>query len=87
MENRPEVEFGNELYLLAFYDLNSCRPAGFGVSQIPWLATHEWCKENEVFGDQRQALLEVIKQVDLAYMLILREKSPKPDPGPKVINS
>lgn len=81
------VEFGNELYLMAFYDLNSCRPVGgFGGSgAIPWIAVHTWCKENDITGDQRQTLMEIVKHLDLAYLQILREKTPKPDKGPKVI--
>lgn len=58
---------GLQLYLNAFMDLNTCRPAGFGVSPIPWTAVNDYCLAAELSREQCEDMMHHIQAMDVAY--------------------
>jgi hypothetical protein len=64
--NAPELEFGNAFYYVAFNDLASCRL--FENGMIPWTAIQSYANENDIHGDQREMLFEVMREMDSWYM-------------------
>lgn len=83
LQNMPELELGNELALMAFYELCGDRQSGFGAGPIPWTAVDAWCRAHEIRGFQRESLHFLIKNLDLAYLQWSKENAPKPPPKPE----
>lgn len=52
----------------AFYDLNSCRPVGWGISPIPWTAIDQWAQRNALKGEQRELFEYCIREADKALI-------------------
>lgn len=69
IKNAPELRIGLQLFMTAFMDLHSCRPAGFGLSPIPWTAIHDYCERLDIIGEQREDLLYHVQALDDAYRL------------------
>lgn len=76
MQNAPELELGLELYLGAFWDLDSCRPLGMGEGPIPWIAIEQYSQLNGIEGEQREMLHHHIRQLDNAYLKFRLSKRP-----------
>ncbi len=64
---------GLQLFMTAFMDLNSCRPVGFGLCPIPWIAIHDYCERLGIVGEQREDMLFHIQTLDDAYRLKYRK--------------
>lgn len=77
----PELDFGNALYYVAFNDLASCRL--FENGMIPWTAIQSYANENELYGEQRELLFEVMREMDAWYMDRLAAKTKKENKGGK----
>lgn len=76
LENVPEVELGNELYLRAFMELSSCRELGFGMEgPIPWNQIRDWCAFHDITGETRDDLFHLVKVLDLAFLRFSRNKA------------
>lgn len=58
---------GLDLYLGAFMDLDLDRPAGFGLSPIPWGAIFDYCEKLGIVGEQREDLFYHVKALDVVY--------------------
>lgn len=69
------MEFGNALFYVAFNDLASCRL--FENGMIPWTAIQAYANENDIHGEQRELLFEIIREVDAWYMDRLAAKAAK----------
>ena len=68
IQSAPTLRLGLDLFLMGFMDLSSCRPAGFGVSPIPWTAIHEYCERIGVEDDQRDDMLYHVQIMDQAFL-------------------
>lgn len=66
--NAPELHMGLELYYDAFWDLTTCRPAGFSLGAIPWSAVHEYGQAFDFSYEQRDWMHYLIRVLDQAYM-------------------
>ncbi len=65
--NAPELYFGLQLFMVAFMDLESHRPVGFGVAPIPHLAIHDYCDRYEIGEELREDMLHHIRMMDQTY--------------------
>lgn len=50
---------------------------------VPWTAIQAYANENEIVGEQREMLFEVIREVDAWYMDRLAAKAKKENKGGK----
>lgn len=79
--NAPEVLLGLELYWQAFWELNTCRPAGWGLAPIPWSVMNDYATTFDFDDDQRESLFDYIMRMDKAYRD--HHAPPKPPKGKK----
>lgn len=68
MRNAPELRLGLEFYYLAYYELSSERPAGFGPQPIPWRAIRDWADAHGVEGEQLDDLFHHVRALDRAFL-------------------
>lgn len=68
IKDAPTLDFGLELYLSSFFELNSCRQIGFGEGPIPWTAIFDYCERLGIIGDQRDDMFYHIRSLDNAYL-------------------
>lgn len=69
IRDAPELFLGNELFLIAFMELTSCRGLGYGaVGPIPWMTIHLYCEVHDIVGEQREDLIYFVQHMDRAYM-------------------
>lgn len=66
--NAPELHFGLELFLNAFFDLDTERQAGFSIGPIPWSKIREYAKAYELDSDLSEDLMYFVKALDNAHM-------------------
>ena len=74
IENAPVLMQGLELYLRAFFDLDSERGIGFSILPIPWFSIIRYA---EVYGfdeEQREDLVFFIRRMDSAHIERLNKK-------------
>ena len=69
------------LYIDAFNELSSCRPSGFGLSAIPFVAILEYAKLYEITGEDFDEFLYIIRTMDSE--LIRLETTKQKQNGPK----
>lgn len=62
--NRPELAFGLEWYLTAFYELGTDRPIGFGPGPIPGSAIREFALWYGVSPDEYDDFNYLIRELD-----------------------
>lgn len=79
--NAPKITNGLQLYLQAFFDLDSERTHGFSLSHIPWSAINEYAKTYDFDEEQKEDLLYFIRCLDRVYLDRLEKKQPKSKPG------
>lgn len=75
IKDAPDLELGLELYLGAFWDLDSCRPLGWAEGPIPWTVIEQYAQLNELEGEQREMLHYHVRQLDNAYLKHRHEKA------------
>lgn len=68
IKNAPSLEIGLDLYLSAFFDLESDRQIGFGIGPISWSVVNEYTKANQFDDEQRQKLQRYVKAMDSVYL-------------------
>lgn len=79
--NAPELEQGLDLYLFAFFDLDTTRPvSGMGMAPISWLAIKQYADLLNLDAEQSDTLFYVVREMDGAY---LSKNKPKPKPTTK----
>lgn len=66
--NAPELHLGLELFLNAFFDLDSERQAGFGIGPIPWSKIREYATAYRFDDELTEDLMFFVKQLDNAHM-------------------
>lgn len=68
IQNAPILRFGLNLYLQAFFDLDSERSQGFGLGRIPWLAIKQYAMYYELDIEQTDCLIHFIRAMDAAHL-------------------
>lgn len=76
IKNKPEIIPGLEIYWKAFTELTADRSIGMGEGPIPWTAMNQWAIRHGFRGDEFDRLIDIIREVDTAYME-LRNKAHK----------
>lgn len=66
--NAPELWWGNELYYLAWVELDSTRTVAMAEGQIPTSAIQDFCVWYDIDGEQREDLLFHVRALDNAYL-------------------
>lgn len=64
--NAPKLRLGLNLYLMAFFELDSERSHSFGYSRIPWSSVRQYAMMHEFDEDQTEALHFYTRQMDAA---------------------
>ena len=73
----PQLELGLELYLQAFFDLDSERSHGMGLTNIPWSRIKDYAIAFDFDERQTEDLFYYIRKIDNANLKRLEEKMPK----------
>lgn len=73
---RTEIE-PFTLYIEAFTELSTCRPSGFGISSIPFLAIVEYAKLYGIEGEDFDDFLYVIRAMDSEMIRLESKKQVK----------
>lgn len=73
----PKVE-PFSFYLEAYRELSTCRPSGFGISAIPFVAVVEYAKLYEIVGEDFEDFLYIIRSMD-SEQIRLEQKKQKPN--------
>ncbi len=79
--NAPELRLGLQLYLDAFFDLDSDRSHGFGPSPIPWSSIKNYCEFYEFDFEQTEEAFFFIRRIDNAHLQRLDKNSKKDKNG------
>ncbi len=73
--DRPAEEDGDEFYMNGFWELNTCRPLGFGSpGQIPWSTIHEYGVVKGLEPDVLDCFIQVIMAMDHIYLEHMTEE-------------
>ena len=75
MREAPQLELGLELYYQGFIEVNTERPAGFGVAPIPIKAMRSWARENGLDAEQEESFVYLASEMDRVLMKHLEKKS------------
>lgn len=67
-KNKPKLGVGLEMYWRAFTELSGDRQVGMGEGPIPYASIHHWGVRNQIYGDDFDRLVAVIRGVDASYM-------------------
>lgn len=72
--NAPELISGLQLYLQAFYDLDSERSHAAGLTAIPWTSISNYAKAFELDEEQTEDLFFFVRKLDSEHLKRLAEK-------------
>ena len=75
--NAPELHLGLELYLQAYFDLDSERSNGMGVGRIFWTSIADYAKAFDLDEDQTDDLFYFIRAMDNANLKRIAEQLEK----------
>ena len=73
--NAPELRIGLELYIQAFFDLDSERSHAMGLVSIPWSSINEYAKAFDFDAEQKEDLFFFIRKLDSSNLKRLESKS------------
>jgi hypothetical protein len=68
IKNRPKLRPGLDLYWRAFWEMSSDREIGMGVGPIPWRTVNDWCLRNDIWGEDFERLLTILRGMDGEFM-------------------
>ena len=75
IQNAPELLFGLEFYFQAFQDLQRERPAGMGLSPIPFQAMISYSKWLNLTPSEEADLIVHVRALDQTFLEFHRKKS------------
>lgn len=75
--NAPQLELGLGLYLQAFFDLDTDRSHGMGLTRIPWTSIKGYALAFNFNSRQTEDLFYYIRKLDEANLQYLDEKMKK----------
>lgn len=73
--NAPELKQGLELYLDAFYDLDSERGVSETLGSIPWSKIKDYAEFYDFDEEQTECLFFFIREMDRAHRKRMNKKS------------
>lgn len=68
VDNEPELFDGDEFYIQAWYELDTCRQVGMDVGMIPWDKIVLYGQFHGLENDVLQAFIQIIREMDAAFM-------------------
>lgn len=74
IENAPELWPGLELYLNAWFELDTTRSIGMNVGPIPWNAIESYCLVCELDVEQKAKMHKLVRALDRVYLDHQRKK-------------
>lgn len=74
IQNAPTLPLGLDLYLTAFFDLDSERSHGSGLTPIPWSSISAYADVFDFNWEQRCFLFQHIKLMDKEHLKRLEAK-------------
>jgi hypothetical protein len=78
LENRPIILPGLDFYFSAYVDLCCDRPAGMGLSPIPWSSIINWCKLHGIHDiDDISTVIRYIRKLEFTDNEIFEKKAEK----------
>lgn len=75
--NAPELRIGLQLYIQAFFDLDSERSHTMGLVSIPWSSINDYAKAFDFDEDQTEDLFFLIRKMDNAHLKRLEANNKK----------
>jgi len=72
--NAPELEPGLQLFLQAFFDLDSERSHGNGLTAIPWTSIATYARAFEFDEEQTEDLYFFVRRLDSEHLKRLEAK-------------
>lgn len=78
LTNIPVLIAGLELYFQAFFDLDSERNHGMGLTRIPWSSVSKYAQFYDFDEDQTERLFYFISAMDSAHLERLDAERTKP---------
>ena len=75
--NSPELGVIEGFYWDAFHELNTCRPVGLGLGEIPWTAIVQYAEYYDLEEYLSDLFLQVIRDMDRTYLQIMNKKLAK----------
>jgi hypothetical protein len=75
--NAPEIEAGLELFIQAFFDLDTERSHGFALTAIPHSKILEYARQHELDEEMTEDMLFLIRKMDNEHLKQLEKKAPK----------
>ena len=75
--NKPILRDGLGFYFKAFTELNSDRALGMAEGPIRWTAVNQYGYRHRIFDDEFDRLVEIIKNMDEAYLKFRAKKEKK----------
>jgi hypothetical protein len=75
IQNAPELLPGLNLYLIAFFDLDTDRAASFGYAPIPWSSIKDWALYHDLDGYQKETLYIHIRALDRVNAEYVKNKN------------
>lgn len=72
--NAPELRMGLQLYIQAFFDLDSERSHTMGLVAIPWSSINAYAKAFEFDEEQTECLFFFIRRLDASHLKRLEAK-------------
>lgn len=70
----PRILTGLEPYYIAFWELSTDRPSGFGAGQIPWSSIDRYAAREGMGHDEYLDLIDMIRAMDRAFLAYSKEK-------------
>lgn len=64
----PELRMGLELFMDAFFELNTCRQVGLGMAPIPWTSIKDYAEAYEFDADQTEDLFHHVRLMDHEFI-------------------
>lgn len=75
--NAPELQLGLNLYLQAFFDLDSERSHAIGLTPISWSSIASYAQAFSFDEEQTEMLFRAIRAMDTEHLKRLEKKQPK----------
>lgn len=81
--NKPELNPGNELYFIAYQELDAERPPGYSATRIPGSKIIEWGLYYGLDGEEIEDLKYAVTQMDIALLDKINSKNKANQDGKK----
>ncbi len=81
--NEPQISQVDYFYIKSFYDLSTCRNSGMSIGPIPWTAIKKYTEHYGLEFDVAESLIDIIKEMDEAYMDYQNKETEKNKPKVK----